>query len=307
MVSPDDDSDSEDALGTHELGSWASGPREGHEQRVVGWQAGSSLASKQVQEILTTNKRLRHEYKGLRKATVQGKARESNDPLAGLPPTWQAFWSAVPHLDPQAAYRQFRKERQRQLKAGDRDAGPAAPGAAAAGGDDKDAAYEEVEAEARRLEEECSSKRKTLAARERACFEWDKKLTRVRILDRDEAELSRRVVRKMESASYEYGIMEGKIRSSDIYFHYLYEDGKIAHSKRVTSLRRSHALMGKQIDDLKAEVRGLLKAAAEAQPSSEALQQTSDRRRPGDSTEAASGGAPEKEGSEAAASQPQPL
>ena len=24
------------------------------------------------------------------------------DPLAGLPPTWQAFWATVPHLNPQA-------------------------------------------------------------------------------------------------------------------------------------------------------------------------------------------------------------
>mmetsp|Transcript_96598 Transcript_96598/g.288387 ORF Transcript_96598/g.288387 Transcript_96598/m.288387 type:complete len:317 (-) Transcript_96598:42-992(-) len=289
VVESTDDSSGEDASSTFELGSWVARHQEGQAQRVVGWQAGASLASTDVQEILTKSKRARHEYKGLRKVmSNQGKSREANDPLAGLPPTWQAFWSAVPHLDPQAAYRQFRKERQRQARAGEQAAGPAAGGSAAAGGGGKRAELEEVEEEARRLEEECAAQRRALAARERACAEWDKKLARVRILDRDEGELSRRVFRKLESASYEYGIMEGKIRSSDIYFHYLFEDGKTTHEKRVASLTRSHALMGKQIDDLKAEVRGLLKAAAEAQPSSDPLQ-TSDRRRQADSTEGASG------------------
>mmetsp|Transcript_8952 Transcript_8952/g.27828 ORF Transcript_8952/g.27828 Transcript_8952/m.27828 type:complete len:323 (-) Transcript_8952:565-1533(-) len=255
---------------------WSERPRDDPRQRVVGWRAGVALTAKDVQEILRREKTARHEYKGLRKAVAAGKTREQSDPLAGLPPTWQAFWSTVPHLDPQAAYRQFRKEQQRQAKAQEQ-LQPSHP----APDEEEEAAVKE---ETLKLDEEVRRKKQVLADKERLCGEWDKKLARVRILDRDEGELSRRVVRKLESASYAYGILEGKIRSSDIYFHFLYEDTKIAHGKKIGSLKRSSALMGKQIDSLKGEVRMLLRAAAEVQPSSDPLQ-SSEKKQSAESSE----------------------
>lgn len=273
----EEEDDGEEAADVPDQSPWPMPHHEDPRQRVVGWRAGISLTSKDVQEILRKERRARHEYKGLRKASAHSKARESSDPLAGLPPTWQAFWSTVPHLDPQSAYRQFRKEQQRQVKSHEQAQFTMAS-------DGKDDEIDHVEDEARSLDEEVVRKKQVLAAKERLCIEWDKKLARVRVLDRDEGELSRRVVRKLESASYAYGILEGKIRSSDIYFHFLYEDSKIAHGKKVTSLQRSYALMGKQIDMLKGEVRMLLKSAADAPPSSEHLQ-TSEKRRSAESSE----------------------
>jgi len=263
-----------------EASPWAVAPHcEDPRDRVVGWRAGLSLASKDVQEILRKERRARHEYQGLQKAaTSRTKSQESMDPLSGLPPTWQAFWSTVPHLDPQAAYRQFRKDQQRQVKSQEKSklASTLPPGT------DED--MDDVEEETRRLDEEVRRKRQVLAEKEKLCREWDDKLARVRSLDRDEGELSRRTVRKLESASYEYGIMEGKMRSSDIYFALLFEDAKIAHAKKVATLQRSYALMEKQIDMLKGEVRMLLKTAAETQSVSDPLQ-TSEKKRSAESSE----------------------
>merc|ERR1719510_2319526 len=102
-----------------------SGKQEGKDdKRIVGWSSGQPLTGKDVHDILRSERRARHEYKAVRKAgnkTVGGKnsgsgANQQGDPLAGLPPTWQAFYSSMPHLDPQAAFKSFRKEQHRQTK-----------------------------------------------------------------------------------------------------------------------------------------------------------------------------------------------
>lgn len=115
-----------------------------------------------------------------------------------------------------------------------------------------------------------SRKKQLLAEREKSCAEWDRKISRLRALEKDEEVHSRRVRQRLESASYNYGILEGKIRSSDIYFHFLYEDTKLSHSKKVDTLCRANNLMNVEIDKLKSDVRGLLKAAAEAMTSTHA-------------------------------------
>jgi len=233
-------------------------------KRIVGWRSGEPLTNKDVQDILRNERRARHEYKAVRKAgnkTVGGKssgggANQQGDPLAGLPPTWQAFYSSMPHLDPQAAFKSFRKEQHRQSK--EKPAAGATPLQTTTAEDEA-----RMEEEIQKLEEEVKKKRLDFLKDENICNEWDNKLKRLRSLDAEELEVQRRVIRKMEKASYEYGIMEGKLRSSDIYHKFLYDDEKVRHNKQVTALNRSCALMGKQIDMLKADVRALLKAAAE--------------------------------------------
>ncbi|CAE8604960.1 unnamed protein product, partial [Polarella glacialis] len=122
---------------------------------------------------------------------------------------------------------------------------------------------ETTEEEIRRLERRVADMREVLQDKERVSLEWDKKLARCKRLREEADERARRVKRKVEDASYHHGVTVGKMRSSDGYFRYLYEDTQSDQQKKVISLKRSCALMEKQMDLLKGHVRLLLKVAAE--------------------------------------------
>jgi len=238
--------------------------------RIVGWRSGQPLTSKDVHDILRNERRARHDYKAVRKVASASKAgggksggtaNQHGDPLAGLPPTWQAFYSSMPHLDPQAAFKAFRKEQIKQTK--EKTAGGAAPQTLTAEEETR------LDAEIQKLEDDIKRKRSEYLEKEKLNNEWENRLKRLRSLDVEELEVQKRMVRRLEKASYEYGIMEGKLRSSDIYHKFLLDDEKVQHHKKVTSLSRSCALMGKQIDMLKGDVRSLLKAAAEEKVTSD--------------------------------------
>lgn len=248
---------------------WAEINDQDEQHRVVGWRSGEALTASDVKQILKSEKLARHEFKGMQKAANKIRANSKSDPLAGLPPTWQAFYSTVPHLDPQSAYRHFRHEEQRKAKA-KAEAEVKAKFNDGKNGLEQGEEREVVEAELPKLTEEAKQKKQLLAEREKHCAEWDKKIARLRALEKDEEVHSRRVRQRLESASYNYGILEGKIRSSDIYFHFLHEDTQVSHSKKVLTLTRANNLMNVEIDKLKNDVRGLLKAAAEAMTSTHA-------------------------------------
>merc|ERR1712210_430243 len=107
-----------------------------------------------------------------------------------------------------------------------------------------------------------------LAEKDRTLKEWNKKLQYQLGLEEAEEKDSKIMKRKLQKSSYEHGVLEGKLRSSDVYFRFLWEDTSILHEKETMLLKRSDAIMNAQMATLKNEVREQLKMAAEAQPSS---------------------------------------
>jgi len=256
-----------------DLSPWAE-PREDPRKRVVGWRDGGGLSNQDVRDILRNERGARHEYRTARKAVVQKpRGKAASDPLQGLPPTWQAFWSTVPHLDPQAAYRQLdreKKEKDKPSKKAEKRKLQEEP---------KENQTESLEDETTRLDAEVRRKKQMCAEKEKALQQWDVKLARIKKNDADEEQRSKKTIKRLETASYNHGILEGKIRSSETYFNFLFDDSKTSHAKQTETLKRSCALMDANISELKTEVRELMKAAAEAQPSSpSALPSSSERK-----------------------------
>lgn len=224
-----------------------------NEQRVVGWSRGLSLTENDVKLNLKQNREQRHAYKLLLKTQKQNQVdKPQKHPLNGLPPTWQAFYATVPHLNPQAAFHQWQREVDKHKKEQKSKAHARVDTA-------EEETEEAVRQEIRTLEESVGEKRRTLTEKDRVCKDWDRKLAGVRQLDGDDEQSSRNVVRKVEAARYEHGILAGKLRSSDIYFHYLHEDSKKAQEKKVHTLKRSCALIEANIDELKNEIRKQIK------------------------------------------------
>ncbi|CAE8600700.1 unnamed protein product [Polarella glacialis] len=265
FVKDDDDKPDEKPDEKPEMSPWAQPDlEEDKPKRVVGWRMGQAFTEEEVREIMRKEKGARQEYRGLKKAVTKSRQKEQKDPMVGLPPTWQAFWSTVPHLDPQDAHKQFLKEEQKRARTAEKEAAAKSdleglavePEAAGPLG-------ETTEEEIRRLERRVADMREVLQDKERVSLEWDKKLARCKRLREEADERARRVKRKVEDASYHHGVTVGKMRSSDGYFRYLYEDTQSDQQKKVISLKRSCALMEKQMDLLKGHVRLLLKVAAE--------------------------------------------
>lgn len=229
-------------------------------RRVAGWRDGASLQASEVKDLLRQERWARKEYHNMRKFIKRKKQDEQADPLEGLPPTWQAFWVTVPHLNPQVAFKLHQKDQQRQKKAQELAAADEALGLGDEEVEDEAALLEEVS----RLETEVREKKEALADKEREHANLERKLAKVRELDEQEEERSRGTKRKLEAASYTHGVLEGKIRSSDIYFEFLMADTKESHMKKAVTMQRSNALLEKKIHILKGEVRDLLKVAAEA-------------------------------------------
>mmetsp|Transcript_9635 Transcript_9635/g.24020 ORF Transcript_9635/g.24020 Transcript_9635/m.24020 type:complete len:312 (+) Transcript_9635:81-1016(+) len=230
--------------------------------RVVGWFNGKAITKAEQVSLLRTNKDLKRQYLDDRKAISGSKSKEWAEPLAGLPPTWQAFWSTVPDLDAQAAWKAERKDQQRKERQKRQEESAAHVAKSLPPRVDGESAEEER----MRLVEEIGKKQKVLAEIQQQEIAKREKTKRSRAFDKREEAEFRNISRKCDKVSYEHGILQGKIRSSDTYFNFLLEDTKAMHKKKVITQNRAAALMGGQIDDMKGDVRQLLKVAAETLP-----------------------------------------
>lgn len=234
--------------------------------RIVGWQNGASITKGEQERILKTDKYIRQTYLDDRKSLAQSKYKDMDEPLVGLPAVWQAFWSTVPNMDAQAAFRHHKRDIDRQEKKKKEAEADEVLAKMLAQEDEQDEIPDNIEEEVKRLEVECRKRKEVYQDRQRSQAEWERKLTRVRTLNRDEDEKARKFSRVMDKASYDHGVLQGKIRSSEIYFSYLYEDTKAIHGKKVNTLSRACNLMNKKINEMKGDLRQLLKVAAETLP-----------------------------------------
>lgn len=223
-------------------------------QRVVGWRDGIGLTMNDVKEIIRKEGQAHREYKSVKKAIAKVKSREVVDPLANLPPTWQAFWSTVPHLDPKAAFRQHQRDENKLDKV-----------QKPVNQDDREREKSDEVLDTAALEQEVHRNKEILEEKQRLCHEWDQKLMRVRYLDAEEEERAKKLQKRHENASYVAGVMEGKVRSSDLYFQLLFEDKRKAHAFKNSNMVRSVNLMESDMIALHNEVRICVKTAVEPQ------------------------------------------
>eukprot|EP00930_Biecheleria_cincta_P021743 TRINITY_DN16016_c3_g1_i1.p1 TRINITY_DN16016_c3_g1~~TRINITY_DN16016_c3_g1_i1.p1 ORF type:complete len:334 (-),score=86.77 TRINITY_DN16016_c3_g1_i1:69-1022(-) len=240
-----------------EMSPWAVPREEEESDRIVGWRAGQSLSKSQVQTILRKEPTARAEYRGVMKAINKATAKDEEDGLKGMPATWQAFWSTVPHLDAKAAYNEHQREQERKARA-KRKAAVAEEAKPEWEGKPGESMAEEVV----RLEEHIRQLQQGLKDKKRVSEEWEMKLARAKVAEEESLIHSRRVKRKLDSATYLYGVSMGKFNSSEGYFQFLYQDTIMEGKKEVGILQRSRNLIDKQIDLLKSHVRMLLKVAA---------------------------------------------
>mmetsp|Transcript_125031 Transcript_125031/g.339629 ORF Transcript_125031/g.339629 Transcript_125031/m.339629 type:complete len:327 (+) Transcript_125031:151-1131(+) len=228
--------------------------------RTRGWEGSRPLNAAELKAYLQEKPDKRREYRKLHKeGRKAARAPPEAHPMQGLPATWQAVYSTVPGLDPRPAYKQWRREHSKKQ---------AEAAAEAAGTASKKRGPEEqrqLEEDVRELEQQVRSKKAVLAEKEKACVEWERKLNKVRKVEREDEARSKAIIRRLEKASYAHGVLQGQMKSSDGYFTFLEIDTKEDHAKKMQTLSRSVALLGTQIDALKTEVRVLLKADAEAQ------------------------------------------
>lgn len=255
--SPEIQEDEDEETDDDELSPWAYPKDKEEDDRIVGWRAGKSLSRSQVATILRKEGHARTEYKQLSKSITKAVAKEQVDTLSGLPATWQAFWSTVPHLNAKAAYDEHTKLEEKKAKE-KRKAAAAEEVKAEWEGKPGESEAEEI----LRLEDQIRQIQQALADKNRVNEEWEQKLSRAKLAEEESLIHSRRVKRKLDSAQYLHGVSMGKFNSSEGYFQFLYQDTVAEGKKEVGNLSRSRALIGKQIDLLKNHVRMLLKVAA---------------------------------------------
>lgn len=240
------------------------GDGESHPQesgsRTRGWDGPKTLIASEMRDYLREKPDLRREYRKLYKEDKRAAEPPSAaHPMKGLPPTWQAIYSTVPHLDPRPAYKQWRKEYNKKQAEAEAEAAGKAPKKRGP------AEQQQLEEDVRELEQQVRSKKAVLAEKEKTCVEWERKLAKARKIEKEDETRSKTIIRRLEKASYAHGVLQGQMKSSDAYFNFLEIDTKTDHAKKMQTLSRSVALLGTQIDALKTEVRVLLKADAEAQ------------------------------------------
>lgn len=228
--------------------------------RTQGWDGSRPLIKSEMREYLREKPDMRREFKKLYKDAKKAADTSSvGHPMKGLPPTWQAIYGTVPHLDPRPAYKQWRREWDK--KQAEAEAEAAGKGPKKRGPEEQ----KQLEEAVKELDQQVRSKKAVLAEKEKTCVEWERKLNKVRKLEKEDDMRSETIIRRLEKASYAHGVLQGQMQSSDAYFHFLEMDTKSDHTKKMLTLSRSVALLGTQIDGLKKEVRALLKADAEAQ------------------------------------------
>merc|ERR1712216_576655 len=83
-------------------------------KRIVGWSNGRPRPFQEVQSLLQKDPTARRMARVLRKGEHRRSEVEVEDPYAGMPANFQAFWRSVPHLDPKRAVRQLQKKRRQE-------------------------------------------------------------------------------------------------------------------------------------------------------------------------------------------------
>lgn len=238
--------------------------------QVTGWKGGSGITSAEVKDHLQKNREARHQYRGAKKAMTRAQTKEVLDPLVGLPPTWQAFYSTVPHIDPKPAYKDFVMAR---TKGGKRQReGDSSRKGRKEVEEDEDA----LEAELKRAVEERKVRKKAWEEAARSVTQWEQKVDEMVTLDRQEEKKLVEVSRKVGKVSYELGILQGKFRSSNVYFKLLLDDLEKNHQKKVFALTRSCSLMQKEMSDMTTDVLKLIAEAEERAPTTPRSQTQSD-------------------------------
>eukprot|EP00747_Dinoflagellata_sp_TGD_P185860 gnl/TRDRNA2_/TRDRNA2_42625_c0_seq1.p1 gnl/TRDRNA2_/TRDRNA2_42625_c0~~gnl/TRDRNA2_/TRDRNA2_42625_c0_seq1.p1 ORF type:complete len:294 (-),score=68.98 gnl/TRDRNA2_/TRDRNA2_42625_c0_seq1:32-862(-) len=229
-------------------------------EKVVGWRDGIALTSHDVSEILRRESLARQEYRAVRKAVERKKQKKVEDPLAGMPPAWQAFWSTVPHLDAKTAYKRHQEKLKRHAEQANQEKPPASKRMKR----DDDETEEEVLKQVHELEASVRSQKDLLAKEKNLCLEWDRKLSRLARSAKEDAERTKNAKRNLENASYTHGMTEGKLRSSNTYFTFLELDIRKNHQVKKHNLTRSCSLMESEMSDLLLEVKDLLSQLSEA-------------------------------------------
>merc|ERR1712107_464538 len=86
-------------------------------------------------------------------------------------------------------------------------------------------------------------------------------------MDQVEERRAKSTQKKVESASFQYGMLKGKHESSDLYFQYMLTDLQKAHAQKVATLTKTSGIMEREMTVVLAEVQELLKVSM-SQPNS---------------------------------------
>jgi len=167
--------------------------------------------------------------------------------------TRQAWYSTMPHLDSSQAYKQNLRTEGRETKIRKLEE---------AQNDEANKDLEAMDAEA--LNRELEKAQKDFAEQDAICKEFERKIEKAEEADSKTAQQEASVNRKLTTASYKHGVIEGKIRSSEAYFNFIREDTQTAFDQKKATLTRCVNLMAGDIATMKAEVRILLQQARAA-------------------------------------------
>jgi|Transcript_72673 hypothetical protein len=231
----------------------------------IGWDNGEGLSQANVNERLRQDKALAREIKLLKKGesadaggddakreAARNKAAARKKLDDEMPANWQAWYGTIPGLDGKQTYRQATREEGRAAKMRKLEV----PGAASFDAELSGMSLDGLRAELDKVQREA-------AAQESRLRDTEASIARYEELDRIEEDSAKLVRRRLAEASYQHGIMEGKIRSSDLYFGFIYEDTQNSYRKKVMTMQRSSSLMLGEIATMKKDVRTLLQQARE--------------------------------------------
>merc|ERR1719498_645853 len=102
--------------------------------------------------------------------------------------------------------------------------------------DDKDKDLLAMDAEALKLELEKA--REEFAKHDNICKEYERKINKAEEMDKKEAEYAKIVSSNVTRASYKHGVIEGKIRSSETYFNFTFQETDSSYAVKKQTLLR---------------------------------------------------------------------
>ncbi|CAE7477616.1 unnamed protein product [Symbiodinium microadriaticum] len=246
-----------------ELSPWGKPDDEDPETRVYGWRDGTPLTRPDVSEIIRSEPRAQAEYRSLKKQGSHKRAPPEADPLEGLPPTWQAVFSAAPNAAPQAAWKEYSSKKRKTESTKKK---PEVRVDIQLDWESRE--NETPEEEIARIKPEIE--RLSKAIRDNAeAKAWKQKIAEATKHLKEGEKASKQVLRAFEIASYNKAVASGQLRSSDMYFQFLTQDTAKDAETQVTTLERSCALMDKTMDLLKGHIKKLEEVAAESIPAEE--------------------------------------
>ncbi|CAE7193079.1 unnamed protein product [Symbiodinium sp. CCMP2592] len=249
-----------------ELSPWGKPDDEDSELRVYGWRDGTPLTRQDVSEIIRAEPRAQAEYRSLKKQGSHKRGPPQADPLEGLPPTWQAVFSAAPQAAPQAAWKEHSSKKRKTAESTKKKQEAKVRVDVQLDWESRD--NETPEEEIARIKPEIE--RLSKAIRDNAeAKAWKQKIAEATKQLKEGEKASKQVLRAFEIASYNKAVASGQLRSSDMYFQFLTQDTAKDAETQVTTLERSCALMDKTMDLLKGHIKKLEEVAAESIPAEE--------------------------------------